>query len=615
MLREVEKPIIVVAQDNTESIVINKDSAYYRGEYQNSWYSFIDQLDDKYEVKTYSFGDKISENTDFTFNEKQTDISELLNEIETRYSNRNLGAIVIASDGLYNKGADPVYTSEKIKTPIYTIALGDTNIKKDLILNKVEYNRIAYLGNKFPIQVIVDAKELKGKNATLTIMHGDQTLFTQKIDIPIKSFMTTVNTELEAKQTGKQHFSVRLSRLDGEVTYVNNQKEIYIDILDGREKVLILADAPHPDVSTIKQALESSENYEVESELYSQFNKPIKSYNLIILHQIPFNNPLTSNTGISTLLISPPHYTEESGLLVSNSGNRNNEAEPVYVKTFSLFTISDELKKIVNDLPAVECPFGNYQTNPSGSVLFYQKIGSVETQNPMMLFNTSGEVKTGTFTGDGLWKWRLRDYAENKNHNVFDEFITKTVQYLSVKVDKSFFRIIAENNFNENENIEIEAELYNDSYELINDPEVSITLINKENKKFPYTFSKTGNSYKLNAGVFPVGDYRYEAKTKVGEKVYTQAGEFNVNAMTIESVNTIADHQLLYRLAQKHNGELFYSNQLSKLAQLLKNKDDIKSISHTENKLTDIINLKWFFFILIFLLSLEWFFRKWNGAY
>ena len=183
-----------------------------------------------------------------------------------------------------------------------------------------------------------------------------------------------------------------------------------------------------------------------------------------------------------------------------------------------------------------------------------------------------------------------------------------------MKVDKSFFKVIAKNNFLENEAIEMEAEVYNESYELINEPEVNITITNSENKNFPFTFSKTANAYRLNAGMMPVGEYKYEAKVKVGDKMYTQKGSFSVSALQVELINTVADHQMLFSLAKKHNGEMVYPNQLEKLVADLNKRDDIKSVSYTEKKLTDLINLKWIFFLLLTLLSIEWFMRKRNGS-
>jgi len=284
-------------------------------------------------------------------------------------------------------------------------------------------------------------------------------------------------------------------------------------------------------------------------------------------------------------------------------------------KSFALFTISDELRNFIRNVPAVQCPFGNYKTGAAANVLLHQKIGIVETETPLFVFNPNGEQKTAVFIGDGLWKWKLRDFAEHNSHALFNELVNKTVQYLSTKADKSFFRVMHKNNFYENESIEFEAQVYNASYELINEPDVELIIINNEDKKFPFTFSKTGNTYRLNAGMLSSGQYKFESKVKVGTTQYMQRGEFSVTPLQIETVNTVADHQLLFNLAKKHGGNMVYPTELKKLGKMLGERNDIKTIAYTEQKLTDLINVKWLFFTLLGLLSLEWFIRKQFGAY
>lgn len=625
LIRSVEKPVIIIAQDNSESLIVTKDSAFYKKEYKQNLQKLIDALNDKYEVRTYSFADKIKELDhldSLKFNEKQTDISLLFNEIETRYSNRNVGAIILATDGLFNKGSNPVFTSDKIKSPVYAIALGDTAIKKDVILVKVEHNRLAYLGNEFPMEIIVKAKQLKGKTSTLTITKGEVTLFSQTINFNSDAFTSTIPVLLQAKEVGLQHYKVRLSSLSEEMSTVNNFKDVFIDVLDARQKIVILSDAPHPDIAAIKQSIGSNQNYEIESYVLDDFDKPLKKYNLVILHSLPGTRNVASKiltelnaSDIPVWSFSGANVMQRTDLSIASKGAKTNEVEPLLEENFPLFTISDELRSGIKNFPAVSSPFGTYQTENSSNVLLYQRIGIVDTKTPLMLFNTVGENKVAVFTGEGIWRWRLQDFATNGNHNLFDEFISKTVQYLSVKVDKSFFKILGKNNFFENEPIELEAEVYNESYELINEPEVNIVFTNSDNKKFNYSFSKTANAYRLNAGMMPVGEYKYDAKVKVGDKIYTQRGEYSVTALQVELTNTVADHQMLYSLAKKHDGELVYPKDLQQLSEKLNKREDIKAISYSEKKLRDVINLKWIFFLILILLSAEWFMRKRSGAY
>lgn len=623
--RSVEKPVIIIGQDNSESLVTGKDSTFYNNEYKQKLAQLVSELSDKYEVRTYSFADGVKELDvidSLKFNEKQTDISAFFEELETRYSNRNVGAVILATDGLFNKGSNPVFSSEKIKMPVYAIALGDTAVKKDIILTKVDHNRLAYLGNEFPMEMVVTAKQLKGKTTTLTVTKNNAVLFSQTINFNSDEFTTTIPALFQAKETGLQHYRVKLSSLTEEMSVVNNVRDVFIDVLDARQKVLILSDAPHPDVAAIKQSIQSNQNYEVESFTIDEFDKSLNKYNLVILHSLPGARNAASKilaeinaSDIPVWSFSGANAMLRTDLSLLSKVNKTNDVEPVLEPNFPLFTISDELRKALKDFPSVLCPFGTYQTDNNSNVMLYQRIGIIDTKTPLMLFNTTGENKVAVFTGEGIWRWRLQDFAANGNHQIFDEFISKTVQYLSLKVDKSFFKVLGKNNFLENEAIEFEAEVYNESYELINDPEVNIVFTNSDNKKFNYSFSKTTNAYRLNAGMMPVGEYKYDAKVKVGEKVYPQHGEFSITALQVELTNTVADHQMLYSLSKKHDGELVYPADLASLSEKLNAREDIRSVSYSEKKLTDVINLKWIFFLILILLSFEWFIRKRNGAY
>jgi hypothetical protein len=138
---------------------------------------------------------------------------------------------------------------------------------------------------------------------------------------------------------------------------------------------------------------------------------------------------------------------------------------------------------------------------------------------------------------------------------------------------------------------------------------------NKEGKSFPFTFSKSERAYSLNAGFFAPGSYHYKATVRVGDKPYNNEGEFTISELQAEQTETVADHALLYSWAHKRGGELFYPSQLDSLSALLLSKEDIKTVSYSQVKLLDLVNLKWVFFLLLAFISLEWFLRKRNGMY
>ncbi len=627
--RNVEKPIIIVAQDNSESILINKDSAFYKNQYNEQLKKFIDELASRYEVKTYSFGDKVKETSSFNFSDKVTDISSFFDELQTRYSNRNVGALVLATDGLYNKGQNPLYASGFASFPIYTMALGDTTIYKDLLISKINYNHTAFLGNKFPVEVIVTANKCKGSNSVLKVSRGNDELFSKELNFTSNTSTQNILLDIEAKQVGLQRYHVALTPISGEVTEANNVQDFFIDVIDQRQKILILSNSPNPDIAAIKESLEKNDNYEVESSIASDYTKSFSGYNLIILHQLPSTTDNASriiaainksNVPVIFILGAQTDFNTFNSLkagisIVANTKTSMNEALPVINNDFPLFTVGDDIKHLSDDLPPLYSPYGTYKTANSANILFYQKIGSVVTKQPLVIFNQQDREKSCVIAGEGIWRWKLFDFVQHQNHDIFNSFIGKCIQYLAAAEDNSLFRITGNNNFYENENVEFNAEVYNESYELINKPDVNFTIYNKENKKYTFIFSKTSNAYHLDAGIFPVGDYRYQANVKVGDKVYAKNGFFNVLALNIESLNTTADHKMLYSLAHKHDGKLFYPNQFDDLLKALTSREDIKSVSYTQKRLNDVVNLFWIFIVILILFSAEWFLRKWSGNY
>ncbi len=626
--RKVEKPFIILAVDNSESVLANKDSAFYKKEFPLQIEKIKEELKEDYQIKTYTFGKEVNASSTINFKEKQTDISKVFDEINNTYSNQNLGAIILASDGIYNEGSNPIYSSKELKVPVFSIALGDTNQHKDLLIKNVKHNQLVYQGNMFPLQIDINAFGCAAQNSTLTIQHHGVTVFTKSISIGTSNFFTSIPVELDAKESGMQHYIITLSKLNAEVSYVNNRTDIFINVINGKQKILLLALAPHPDISAYKQAIESNENNQVVLKYIDDFiPQNIGEYNLAILHQLPgtggqgssvikqFKDKkipllyiLGAQTGINIF------NTIENTLNISGNRSTMNDALLSVNNEFSLFVLNEEELNTIKKFPPLQSPYGNYIVKGESSVLFKQQIGYVKTDFPLILFSKNTETKTGFICGEGFWKWRLYD-AQLSKQSISQGLIGKMVQYLAAKDDKSLFRMSnTKKRFNENESVQFDVEAYNQSYELINEPEVQMMIKNAQGKTFNYTFSRTEKAYTLNAGLMPVGNYLYEAAVTIGNKTERLKGSFTIMPLQVEFLQTVANHQLLNQLSVQSSGQLFYPTQTEKLIKAVKENATIKPVIYTQEEVKSWINLKWIFFLILGLLSAEWFIRKWNGS-
>ena len=91
--KRTEKPIIIIAQDNSSSIPLNKDSTFYRTGYLNALSDLQKELSKDYEVRNYVFGTSADESEDVDFQDGRTDLSDLFNELDNVFVNRNVGAV------------------------------------------------------------------------------------------------------------------------------------------------------------------------------------------------------------------------------------------------------------------------------------------------------------------------------------------------------------------------------------------------------------------------------------------------------------------------------------------------------------------------------------------
>ncbi|MDZ7744064.1 MAG: hypothetical protein U5Q03_20610 [Bacteroidota bacterium] len=627
-IRIEEKPIVLFFQDNSSSITANPDSLYYRNEYTNMLASFSGKLDEQAEVKEYLFGDEIRKLNTIDFTDKWTNFSDLAGLLENSYANQHVAAVVIASDGIYNAGADPFYALRDVEYPVYTLALGDTILKPDVYVRDVRYNKIAFSGNEFPVEVNIQADKCEGNRLNARIEYRGEVLERKQLSIKRPDFNKNLEFMLKAQEPGIYQYSVVLDDLPNETNLKNNRFEIFVEVIDNRSKILILYNAPHPDVTAIRSTLVDNDNYELDIRALKDFDGELADYELLVLHQIPSNtrylpslqNQLKEQQTALLYILGPQSNLNyfnnlQTGLSISSKRMAFENAYPAFNQDFVVFSLDDLSRNMTREFPPLQVHFGNYFQSTALQNLFYQRIGNVVTDKPLIAFSTASTHKTGFITGTGLWRWRIENNKMHGNQEAFNMLMRKIVQYLVIRADKRKFRVEARKQISGNENVQFEAELYNDNFELVSEPEVKIVIEDETGNEYPYSFGKRSETYFLNAGKLPRGKYTYRAETSLGDEKFTEKGMFIVKELNIENQNLRANHNLLYEIASEHNGRLLYPDDLSAFAAEMNAREDMKPVLSYTKTYSELINLPWLMGLIIFLLAAEWFLRRWSGTY
>ena len=282
---------------------------------------------------------------------------------------------------------------------------------------------------------------------------------------------------------------------------------------------------------------------------------------------------------------------------------------------FSQFIVSEDLKSNILNYPPISVPYGEVTIPATANAIIYQKIGSITTGKPLLYLNEVNGVKSAFLLGEGIWKWRMQEYALNESTESFDELFSKTIQYLSTKVDKRKFKCYpTANEYTENQTVIFRSEVYNEIYERTYGLPIQITV--KGEKEFVKDFSYSPSSAysQLEMSNFPPGLYEYVAKVRLDNKNEIVRGKFTVAELQLERLDQVADFNLLRHVANNTGGEFY---KLSQADEMLRDVDNIQlqGIIHTQEDVFPLINLKWIFYILLLLVTIEWFTRKFNGGY
>lgn len=622
-----EKPLFVTLVDQSESMTNYSDSSKVKSEVAGFHDQLKERFGNKFELVTLNTGEKITPYKSPEFKDRQSDLAAGFEHLRELYFNRNIGGVVLISDGNFNKGTHPMYSAERLElTPVFTLGAGDTLTRRDQLLRSVNTNEVAFLNNQFPIEATVDFNRIPVGPATVSLLHQGKKIASQTVQCRNSvSDQQNITFIVDAKTKGFQRYTVVVERKDGEFSYENNQQSCYIEVIDNKNVICLLSAAPHPDLAAIRSVLEEDRQSTITTSLTSGYSLASgKRPDLVVWYEngskpnAPLFNELLSKNIPVLLILGPttPQSVVKSynlGLTVPN-GSQQDDVQAAVSSGFSAFSFTSTFTDALQIYPPLRTRFGKYGLPANAKIMLTQRIGTIVKQDPLFFIAEKQQLKTGVLLGEGLWRWKLKEFAQRKNIDGFREFIQKTVQYLVVKQNTDPLRVTLPRRFTVAEDVEVKAEFYNEAMELITTPEMTITISSGSSKN-TLSFSPLSNFYKVNAGQLKPGTYKWVVTATHNGKKYSKSGEFAVEDISIERSSTRADFSVLNQLAKQSEGSFHQLKDYGLLLNELEKRGDIAPVRFADSGYTALIDWKWLFVFLVLLLGTEWFLRRWWGNY
>ena len=594
---ERQLPHVVLAQDVSQSVALSTDATF-------NFDDIAAALKGRCRISRESFG-----------SDETTDIGALLE----RHRGDDVAALVLASDGIHNRGTNPVTVAERLSFPVHCIALGDTTPQRDAVLATLRCNRIAMLGNDFPVEVTVTATLLSGHSTRLLVTdsHGRR-LHTEQLLYDSDAFSTTLSFPLSAEEAGLQRYTLSLESVTEESVKSNNTLSFYVDVIDTRQRVAIFANAPHPDLAALKQAIEGHPNFEAEIIMAEdaengKWKVDGKEYSLAILHNLPSRRhaSISYATDFSQLYIIglqtdlARFNTLHTGLEIDARTSRTNEVTAIFRPDFTLFNLDPDDATVLESMPPLAAPFGMARTSESLQTLLGARLASIDTRQPLVAATAQGEHRRAFLWGEGIWRWRLADYQTHQTHHHVDALVNQLVAFSAMQTNRNRLQVDAERSYGAGEPITLHAQRYNESYQPTNTQDVKLTL-KGDSLHSEYLFRREGSGYTLTLPDLREGLYRYVATSDS----LTCSGSFAVEMLNIEQQRLVADHGLLATLSSITGGQMFYPNELSTLNSQL---STLKPVIYTHSRYAEMLQLPLVLVLILLLLAAEWVLRKYYG--
>ncbi|GGW63432.1 hypothetical protein DFQ11_102254 [Winogradskyella epiphytica] len=610
-----EKPTLVVAVDNSESISYLKHDESARQVAS----ALIDhtELNKRFNIQSYRFGKSVNTSDSLNFRERQSNISLALKQFGEVYANQT-APIVLISDGNQTYGSDYSYTAKGIEQSIYPMILGDSAVYADLSIKQLNVNRYVYLKNKFPVEIIVNYSGSETVNTELKIWSGNTVVFRKNLQFDVSKASEIISTALTANSVGVKTYRVELVALENEKNTVNNFKNFGVEVIDQKTNIALVYDRMHPDLGTLKKAIESNEQRSVSILKPKDYLSKINDFQLVILYQPnrKFKSVIDEiklqklNTFIITGATTDYAFLNSAQLKFNQIVTRQTEDfQPVLNRNYGTFII-DNLS--FSNYPPLKSEFGNIEFLSAHDIALYKSVNGIETEQAMLTTIEYENTKHALLSGEGIWRWRAQSYLETNSFHDFDNFINKLVQYLSSNKKRNRINIDYKSFYNGNDDVVIKAQYFNKNFEFDNSASLGIVLKNtKSNSIREIPLLLNNGNYIVDLSGIEAGLYDFTIKHN--SEAVSASGSFEILEYNVEQQFLNADLTKLNTIADNSGGAAYFTTQLDLLIESLLSDKRYKIIQKSSKNIVPLVDWKYLLGLIALSLFTEWFIRKYNG--
>jgi uncharacterized membrane protein len=633
--------------------------------------SFLTSVDEKFKTNLYGFSGEVTNIADGAslFGEgRTTDIAGALDEIAKRSSGLPLSGIVLMSDGAANVSRDLSATLRELRArdvPVFTVGVGEATRPLDAELTRINVPRRVLVGSRANIAAFVRLSGYSATKVLMSVREDGRAIKTEEFNLRGNDTQA-VNLEIIPSNPGFRRYTVEITPLDGEVTIENNKQEALVEVIEGPMRILHVEGEPRWELGKIRESLSLAEkNLTIaslqrtgenkfyrqgingEQELAGGFprtEEELFAYDGLVLGSVEasfftadelrnieafvarrgggllalggrlsFDGGRYKGTLIDDLLplalegrtvdvaesYAPVYKAQLTGAGQEHPITRLNEDRAASQKTW-------------NDLPPISISEALKTVKPGATVLLEAKraVGSSPVV-PLLAQQRYGRGQTLAFTATDTWRWRMRMDSKSTAH---ETFWRQMLRYLVSTTPKQIEVGAEQDVYVMDDTVQVVADIRDKHYNPVDDARATarITKPSGATLDVPLKFT-TINDANVYTGAFKadeLGQHGIEllASSKSLGQVDIKSNVL-ISDLNREYYSAAQNTDLLKRIAAETGGKYYQAGDLQSLL------DDLtyRKTPYSETMTKDLWDMPINFFLIVGLLSAEWFLRKREG--
>ena len=607
-----QKPVVSVLVDNSESTQFFEQDSLVNSIVTN--FKSNKRLNDKFEVNYYSFGERFQFNDSLSFDEHQTDLYNPLKSVDQINKGKD-HPVVLISDGNQTLGNDYEYTN--IQKPVYPLVIGDTLQYEDVSIAQLNVNRYSFLNNQFPVEALLFYNGEQKRTVRFTIEKNGKIVFSKMVTFDSDNPAQTIETNLKSEQEGVNFYTAKIDYLEEEKNRVNNRKSFSVEVIDKQSQILILSSMHHPDLGALKKSIESDQQRKVTIRIIDS-NFELSDFQLVIMYQpndqfkSVFDKIKENKLNFFLITGTQTDWNFVNSQAIGIRKNSIVQSEEYGANFNEGYLIFSQKDIDFNNLPPLKDQFGETSFYIPHQTLLYQTINGFTSEESLLTTSDENNHKKVFLLGEGIWKWRSNSFLAYNSFEKFDEFMGNLIQYASSTKVRNRLDVDINSIYNANSPINVGAFYVDSNYEFDARATLILKVTNKETQEIrSFPFSLKNNSFQVELNNLSSGTYNYTVSVE-GQNM-EKSGSFQITEYSVEEQFTNANVKKLQRLADKTEGALFFGSDSKALINELTENQKFVTIQKAVLKKEAIIDWQWILVLIVGLLTVEWFTRKYHG--